>query len=324
MPAYFENGIFTDNEPAWHRAGIVSDQEFLTVDEILKRVPELGSTIVKAPLYGACDFGEGTKVVGIPGRYATIRELDHKGLGTVSSRYALVQPRVLFEFGEAIVDAGGRWKTAGSLEGGKRIWGMLKLPGEVTIAGLPEEQMVPYLSVHNSFDGTTGVGGMVHWTRIVCKNTFDAAVGQAPRSFSLRHTEGVEGRLAEARRALGITFAQGEAIADLGAKLIAHKMTKSEAEAFLANLVPFIDDASDPAKQREETLADRADIMHVFQQSPNLQNITGTAWGLLQATFEFDQFYARPKQTPNGAMKHQLAQGRVGQRAATLLTSLVS
>lgn len=343
MPDYFESGVLTDNEPAWHGAGIVVEDEVLTRERVFELLPLLASPVIKVPLYAAhLDETGNAHVVDTNGHHALVREADHKMLSVVQGRYTICQNDELFDFAEAIVaesaelgnaaeemwlpesarDAGPAvWKTAGTLKDGKVVWGMLRLPGDIEIAGVPGERVVPYLSVRNTFDRSAGVSAAVHWTRIVCANTLGAAFNEAPRSFSIRHTESLKGRLLEARKALGMTYTYGHALADLGAELMRVDVSPRQFKRYLRDLIPLTVEAVESKKVRDNLMGLRDGLFHVYDTSANLQNIKGTAWGAYQATVEWEQHHRYPERTPDQRLKAMFDGSEYAPRALELLTA---
>lgn len=68
--------------------------------------------------------------VQIAGYQANIRDTDRKALGVVTDRYKVVQNTEAFSFTDALLGEGVRYKTAGSLQGGRKVWLLAKLPHE--------------------------------------------------------------------------------------------------------------------------------------------------------------------------------------------------
>jgi len=78
----------------------------------------------------------------INGYKANVRETDNKVLGVVTDRYKVVQNSEAFAFTDALLGEGVKYETAGSLQDGKKIWILAKLPDKYIIEG---EQIAPYL-----------------------------------------------------------------------------------------------------------------------------------------------------------------------------------
>ena len=122
----------------------------------------------------------------IPGYRANVRSTDEAVLGVVSDRYRIVQNEEAFRFTDDLLGEGVTYETAGSLQGGKKVWMLARLPRKYLIAG---DQVVPYLVIFNSHDGSSGVKVAMTPIRVVCQNTLNLALNTAKRSWTARHTE---------------------------------------------------------------------------------------------------------------------------------------
>ena len=58
----------------------------------------------------------------IPGYRANVRSTDDAVLGVVSDRYRIVQNEEAFQFTDDLLGEGVTYETAGSLQGGKKVW----------------------------------------------------------------------------------------------------------------------------------------------------------------------------------------------------------
>lgn len=323
MPAHFESGVLTDNQPAWHGAGVVVPDEALTKERVFELVPLLASDVIRVPLYGAMEHDGEMIVVDADQYSANVRVLDKAVLGVMGNRYTVCQNEELFDFAESIVDTGGAlWKTAGTLKDGKITWGLLQLPGDISIAGVSEERLVPYLMVTNSFDGTSGVQAVVCWTRVVCSNTLAMALREAPRRFSIRHTESLKGRLLEAKQALGVVYAQGKVWEELGATLIKEKLSQRQMSALIAKLLPMTPESVDSKRIRDNIEERRLGMLDTYMLAPNLEAIRGTKWGALNAVVEFEQHHLYQDRDPQRKLQAvTLDSPKYSGRALELLTA---
>ena len=136
----------------------------------------------------------------IPGYRANVRSTDEAVLGVVSDRYRIVQNEEAFQFTDDLLGEGVTYETAGSLQGGKKVWMLAKLPEKYIIAG---DEVTPYLVFFNSHDGSSGVKVAMTPVRVVCQNTLNLALGTAKRIWTARHTENVLLRVQDARETLG-------------------------------------------------------------------------------------------------------------------------
>ncbi len=134
--------MFSTREKPWHGLGTIV-AEALNSGEALEAAG-LNWKVVQKKIY------TGDRKL-IPGYRANVRDTDHRLLGVVSDRYRVVQNEDAFAFTDALLGEGVRYETAGSLQSGRRVWMLAKLPNEYIILG---EQISPYLVFSNTHDGS--------------------------------------------------------------------------------------------------------------------------------------------------------------------------
>ena len=189
MPANVET-MFSVRETPWHGLGrIVMDAP--ASREALE-LAGLDWQVESRNIYS------GTGAM-IPGYRANVRSTDDAVLGVVSDRYRIVQNEEAFQFTDDLLGEGVTYETAGSLQGGKKVWMLARLPRKYLIAG---DQVEPYLVIFNSHDGSSGVKVAMTPIRVVCQNTLNLALNTAKRSWTARHTENVLLRVQDARETL--------------------------------------------------------------------------------------------------------------------------
>lgn len=272
-------------EPAWHKLGTVFDAtEHLTTAQMLERahlnnwnvrledipLPEgYNSHTANQLVVRDNPFGEGVDVLSV-----------------VGDRYKVVQNEQLFNFGDAILDGGAEWESAGSIKNGRLVFGSLQVPREFILD--PEganDVTKTYLLVHTSHDGSTSVQASITPVRVVCQNTLNIAIKSAKQSFKVRHTQTVEGRIGMARDALGLTFNFMDKFEEDARAMFETEITKAQFDKLVADLYPVPEDnASKVALTRYD---DKVDIIqHLYTEGATNANITGTAWGAFNALTE--------------------------------------
>ena len=189
MPANVET-MFSVRETPWHGLG-----------RIIMDAPASREALELAGLdwqVESRNIYSGTGAM-IPGYRANVRSTDDAVLGAVSDRYRIVQNEEAFQFTDDLLGEGVTYETAGSLQGGKKVWMLARLPRKYLIAG---DQVEPYLVIFNSHDGSSGVKVAMTPIRVVCQNTLNLALNTAKRSWTARHTENVLLRVQDARETL--------------------------------------------------------------------------------------------------------------------------
>jgi len=223
----------------------------------------------------------------IPDKRAVVRQTDLAPLGVVGMKYQPVQNRELDEWGDALVDSGeAKYETAASLRGGRTVFFSMELNHlEINIGGDKlDEAIKTYLLLTNTHDGTKSLEAVICCIRVVCANTLNMALRSASASFRLRHVGAMGGKIAAAREALGISFRYTTELKALGDKLIMEKVVEDQVWDILSKAVWPVDPEWSDARL-ENSLATGA--MELYKTSPNLDNIRGTKWGVLQAVAEF-------------------------------------
>ncbi len=221
-----------------------------------------------------------------PGWVANVRATDDTTLGIVRPAYKVLQNKTLAEFGEALVDSGAaNFETGGSLRNGQIVFLSMELPKGIKVEGDDSAHNV-YLLLKN---GHTGMGGgkldvVITITRAVCMNTVSAGVAGAMQRFSLSHRSNLDGRLAEARRALALTFEYEEAFSLAASQLARKPLVERQVEAILTELFPFVEDIK-PGKFEQTTFAK---VYANWKTSDTIApDMRGTGWGVYNAITEY-------------------------------------
>lgn len=170
----------------------------------------LGTPIEKAPnskealkLAGLDWYVEPTKIYvngdEVENYQANVRSSDGAILGIVTNKYDIVQNEDAFDFTDSLIDTGYvRYETAGSLNGGKTVWLLAKLPEDKILGDSVEK----YLVFMNSHDGKGAVKCFCTPVRVVCQNTLSMALETAKRSWSFKHMGDLNSKLEEAKQTL--------------------------------------------------------------------------------------------------------------------------
>lgn len=154
MTANVETMFYTRVAP-WHGLG-VRVESALSSQEALK-ASGLDWNVIQRPIMTSA-------YEPVPGYKANIRDTDNKVLGVVSDRYRVVQNAEAFAFTDALLGEGVKYETAGSLQEGRRIWLLAKLPDRYIIEG---EQIEPYLVFSSSHDGSGAIKAAMTPVRVV-------------------------------------------------------------------------------------------------------------------------------------------------------------
>lgn len=260
----------------WHGLG-TSVEELLTADE-MQTAAGLDWVVEAKPM-----TLQGTNIV-VPNKVANVRNTDSAVLGVVGSRYKVIQNTEMFSFADYLLDAGAQFETAGSLRGGEVVFAAMEIPSEhIEIKG-DNGQTKSYLVLANGHNGLFPFRALVTPVRVVCMNTLNAALGDAKTSFTIRHTAKVEGKIAEAKRALGITHKVMDEFRVGAERLILKKMTEKDAIRVITSVFPLSEDE----KRDKKVFSDRAaQTLAIWKNAENLEGVRETAWGVWNAIGEY-------------------------------------
>lgn len=231
--------------------------------------------------FAALSLPDGTV---IPDRRATVRKDTGQYLGTVGTRYNIIQNRDAFAFLENILDSGEVQPLGGGyFKQGARPWLQARLPEDIVIAG---DQYIPFIFCGTSHDGGIPLVISLSGIRVVCENTYAMNV-KAPRRFVVRHLSSAQFRVNEARRVLELSYKYFEeykvGMEDLAAQPIDDEAFKE----FVGTLFKFNPQHSE--EQRESIARTRAQLFTIYNESPLVPR--GTKYGALQAVTEwYDHF----------------------------------
>ena len=218
----------------------------------------------------------------IEGYKANVRDTDRKVLGVVTNRYRIIQNEEAFGFTDALLGEGVRYETAGSLQGGRKVWLLARLPHEYIISG---ERISPYLVFSNAHDGSGAVRVALTPIRVVCNNTLNLALSTAKRSWSMMHTGNVQEKLEEAKdtlfRAENYMDSLGKEFDELRKK----KLTDKQVMDYIEILLPMEDNTT--PQQRKNISRLREDMGRRYFDAPDLKTVGKNAYRFINAVSDF-------------------------------------
>ena len=232
--------------------------------------------------------------IEIPNWKANVRDIDDKCLGMVTGRYQIVQNEEAFAFTDSLLGEGVTYETAGSLNGGKRVWMLAKLEGR-DLAG---EKINPYLVFTNSHDGKGSVRVAMTPIRVWCSNTLNLALRKAQRQWSCTHTGDIGGKLEDARQTIMNSEKYLGALKDEFETLKLHKITKDKMFDFTKELLP-IDAINDSAIKARRITEDREMLMRCWDAS-DLQQTENSLFKFVNAVSDFSTHKPAKRVTKTG------------------------
>ena len=218
----------------------------------------------------------------IPGYKANTRNTDNSILGIVSDRYKVVQNEEAFQFTDDLLGEGVTYETAGSLQGGRKVWMLAKMPHRYIIGG---DEITPYMVVMNSHDGSSGIKVAMTPIRVVCQNTLNLALNNVKRIWTTKHTENVMSRVHEARETLRLAESY---MGELGKEidtLTQIKLPDRKVLEFMTEFFPVDQDM--PEAQRKNNLRLLSDMKHRYFDAPDLSHVGRNGYRFINAISDF-------------------------------------
>ena len=273
--------MFSVREKPWHGLGTVV-HEAVTSREALT-LAGLDWEVRQEPIiYKGQDSGY----------FMNIRSTDDKVLGVVGSRYKPVQNVDAFDFVDGLIGEGVTYETAGSLNSGKRIWLLAKMP-DVRIL---DEVVEPFMCLTNSHDGFGSLKVCMTPVRVVCQNTLNLALRSAKRSWNGRHTGSLESKMAAAKETLGLARKYMSSLSKTAEELYKIKVSPKDFSILQDKLFPITEDMT---KRKEESQILLREQLKYAWEIDDLGNIKGTGWGFINAVADMSTHKPPARKTAN-------------------------
>ena len=280
-------------EPAWHGLGTVFTEEKNT-NEMLVAANLNGWNVrledMPIPSHLTSDKAYQYVVRTNP---TTDTQIDV--LGVVGERYHVLQNEDLFSFGDNILDGGGRWETAGSIKGGRVVFGSLALERETILdPNGVADKVKTYLLINTSHDGSIAIQASITPVRVVCANTLNVALNRTKKkdgvkqSFKIRHTQTAEGKITVARQALGMANSYMDEFDKMAHAMIAKEISAKDFNDIILAAYPKPDLDTKGAVKKWENKVDMINDIYTGEFNGM---ISGNAWGAFNALTERLDWY---------------------------------
>ena len=230
----------------------------------------------------------------IQGYKANVRDTDRKVLGVVTDRYKVIQNEEAFAFTDTLLGEGVRYETAGSLQEGRRVWMLARLPREFIIGG---ERISPYMVFSNTHDGSGAVKTALTPIRVVCNNTLNLALRTAKRSWSMIHTGDISGKIEEAKNTLLLADEYMTALGQEFENLRKIKLSEKQVLDYIKILLPMEENYSLLQKRGVEKL--RADMKMRYFDAPDLKDVGNNGYRFVNAVSDFATHSTPRRKTAN-------------------------
>ena len=284
MAANVETMFYTREKP-WHGLGTMVAEAPNSKDAL--RLAGLNWKVLQEPVYT-----ENKEL--IQGYKANVRDTDRKVLGVVTDRCKVIQNEEAFAFTDTLLGKGVRYETAGSLQEGRRVWMLARLPREFIIGG---ERISPYMVFSNTHDGSGAVKTALTPIRVVCNNTLNLALRTAKRSWSMIHTGDISGKIEEAKNTLLLADEYMTALGQEFENLRKIKLSERQVQDYIKILLPMEENYTLQQKRGIEKL--REDMRMRYFVAPDLKDVGNNGYRFVNAVSDFATHSTPRRKTAN-------------------------
>jgi phage/plasmid-like protein (TIGR03299 family) len=265
------------NQVPWHGLGARVD-ESVSVDEMLKAA-NLDWSVDLRQLHYADGKDE---MLEVPGRFALVRSTDGRILTITGDSWHPLQNAETLGFMREYVEAGGaKLETAGSLRGGKIIWGLAKLNHTFDVT--KGDSVNGYLLFTSPHEVGKAITVRTTTVRVVCANTMAMANSNSTLEYKQNHlaefdVEAAKACVENAHDELAAAQARFKTLAKL--KINIEDAIKKVIAPVIVPAFNFTDvekdwDILDPANQPKKL----AEVIESINTAPGADPVTG--WGML-------------------------------------------
>ena len=280
-------------EPAWHGLGTVFTEEKTTSEMLV--AANLNNWNVRLEDMPIPSHLSSDKEYQYVVRTNPTDKTQTDILGVVGERYHVLQNEDLFSFGDNILDGGGRWETAGSLKGGRQVFGSLALERETILdPNGVADKVKTYLLINTSHDGSIAIQASITPVRVVCANTLNVALNRTRKkdgvkqSFKIRHTQTANGKVQIARQTLGLANAYMDEFDKMAHAMIAKEISAQQFNDIILAAYPKPDKDTKGAVKKWENKVDMINDIYTGEFNGM---IAGNAWGAFNALTERLDWY---------------------------------
>ena len=275
-------------ETPWHRYGTKFEKGFTSKDALKHAGLDYEVELQ--------ELSTGSQV--LDSHKAVVRTDSDSVLGVVGNGYEPLQNKDAFRFFDAIVEGKeARYETAGALKGGRQIWLLAKINGQIPI--IKDDIVDKFFLLTNRHDGMGSVSGRVTPVRVVCDNTLTAAMGHnVKEEVRIVHRGNVADRLEFAGTLLARVGAFYDELSEVYRKFAKINIKEKQMKAYVAEaLRPYgsikdeqqvIDELKEEA-QSTRLITEVNKVMELVEtgRGTDIKGVRGTLWGTYNAITEY-------------------------------------
>ena len=217
--------------------------------------------------------------------------------------------------GAVLIGGDVRYETAGSLQNGKKIWLLARMPAKKIVG----DDVEPYLCFSNTHDGSGAIRVCMTPIRVVCNNTLNLALNTASRSWSTKHVGDIDHKMQEARMCLEMADSYMGELAEYADRLANTKVTDDELNKLLDEMFPVDENDSDRKKNSVQKAKDEFMICYL---RPDIAQFLNTGWGVVNAMSDMVS-HSAPRRASKSYQENNWGRIMDGHKLLDRMTSLV-
>lgn len=272
-----ESNFFIGEVP-WHGLGRKLDNPFISAKEAMMAAG-LDWSVSKRQVF----FPDGDKMVLVPDKRALVRDSDSHPLSIMSDGYKPLQNAEAFSFFDSFIGEGKiGYETAGSLQGGRKIWILARLQREA-LEITEGDAIIPHLLLANSHDGSLNITVGFCPTRVVCMNTLRIALSESgSKLIRIWHRTNAIKTLNEVKEVINLANQSFEASAEQYRRLASRPINKEDLNKYINQIFPITGE-----DKGQDFSRNGAKVFDLFQHSRFTAKPGETYWDAYNAVTEF-------------------------------------
>lgn len=213
---------------------------------------------------------------------AIVRKSDGHVYNIAKQSYTVCQNREAFEFINELGDI--------TIEqAGESASGMIYIIGKLNSISVLGDEFTPYAIFQNSHNSDFALKTAIVPLRVVCRNQFNAAFGDANNTVTIKHTPGITSSLQDAKLIQQSSLDYMKDFARKAEFLATNKVNVNKA---IEMLIPIKEDASERTANR---LEEARSLLRTAYMADDNGNFRGTAWGILNAVTDYTTHSISPR-----------------------------
>lgn len=242
------------------------------------------------------------------------KAIQREDTGTVfqvaSDRYTPIQNVDCFQVFDEVTKTGqAKYEVVGSLQGGRKIWILARIPSlDFGVKG--KDEIRAYLLLTTSHDGTLSLQMFKTPIRVVCWNTLSCALQgrEKGKVAYFKHTVNYRSKINLASDILADTVAYFKQFKEVSEGLARKEMLSLEVDSFLDTLLNLDNLKKDDIPTRSLNVKEDLTRLFVSGKGNAVEGIRGTRWAMYNAVTE----YIDHERTTKGDDSNRLASSWFG------------